>query len=470
MTRRNQPICVAAAQLPATRLSEAPAALGHIEAAARDAAAAEADLLVLPECAYPAYLLGSAERYRQAHCLPTPELLARLGALAADFGMHIVCGIVEERDGRLYNAAALLAPDGLTSGIYRKLFMWGADRRYFEPGDALPVFETGLGRIGIMICADARAPEIPAGLAAQHVDVIAMPTSWINWGLAPGEYRNPQPEFLIPARAREFGVPIVCANKFGMETDSVGYCGRSMIVTANGTVAAEAGAAGTALVSATIDPERTARPKMATWTRDWLFSREPAELPSVGQNGTVRLAVVPARLIDELTPMTLLAALIDCGVEFLVSHSARAGWAEQLTVIGRAYNITVAAAPTAQRVSYENVGSYAWITGEEARSFAPARALALEGAGILFVSDPPGNDAILRTRALENRVYVVTVGPERACVIAPTGDVLACGDDKSGPLIVPLDLNLTADKHVYDGTDIWEQRHPAVYAKAMGAK
>jgi predicted amidohydrolase len=53
-------IRVAAAQLPANNLANAQKSLGQIEQAIADAAAKDVDLLVLPECAYPAYCLGSA--------------------------------------------------------------------------------------------------------------------------------------------------------------------------------------------------------------------------------------------------------------------------------------------------------------------------------------------------------------------------------------------------------------------------
>ena len=53
-------------------------------------------------------------------------------------------------------------------------------------------------------------------------------------------HRNPQPEFLVSARAREFSVPFVCANKAGRETETVAFCGRSMVVRGDGTILAEA--------------------------------------------------------------------------------------------------------------------------------------------------------------------------------------------------------------------------------------
>jgi len=63
MTCTPEVITVAAGQIRARLMNEASATLADIEAAIGQAAQRRADLLVLPECAYPAYLLGSAETY-----------------------------------------------------------------------------------------------------------------------------------------------------------------------------------------------------------------------------------------------------------------------------------------------------------------------------------------------------------------------------------------------------------------------
>ena len=78
----------------------------------------------------------------------------------------------EETDGdSIFNAANVVAPDGLV-GTYRKLFLGiplETDR--FTPGDALPVFDTDLGPIGISICYDFyQGPELSRILARKARD------------------------------------------------------------------------------------------------------------------------------------------------------------------------------------------------------------------------------------------------------------------------------------------------------------
>ncbi|HEY3243713.1 MAG TPA: nitrilase-related carbon-nitrogen hydrolase [Phycisphaerae bacterium] len=467
MARHNRIAKVAAVQIAATTLQNAPAALSAIERGIRSAAAHQAELVVLPECAYPSYLLSSAQAYRNSGCLAADAFLDRLAALVREAQLHVVCGFVEDTGERLYNSAAVVGPDGELIGRYRKLFMWGADRDYFAPGAALPVFETGVGRLGVIICADARAPEIVAALAQQHVELIAMPTCWVNLAQTPGEFRNPQPEFLIPARARELGVPFVCANKFGMESPAIGYCGRSMIVSADGAILAEAPPVGEALITASLTLHPSARPRLPTWTRDRILSQQPAERPAVSAQTPMCVAVLPAALVERVEPADLFAALTESGVEFLIGPAPRRVLAEHLTIIGRSYGITVAAWPTPQRVLFDKVGTYAWMNGEEARGFAPARSLALEGAAAIIVTHPPHDEAVLRTRALENRVYVFAVSNDQAQIFAPDGALLAACHQANAPLIATVDFNQAADKTVFAGTDIWEQRQPRLYAETL---
>src|SRR6185312_13830366 len=45
---------------------------------------------------------------------------------------------------------------------------------------------------------------------------------------------------MVNVRARENGVPLIAANKAGVEARSVAYCGKSAIVAADGTFAARA--------------------------------------------------------------------------------------------------------------------------------------------------------------------------------------------------------------------------------------
>src|SRR5208337_5157486 len=62
-------------------------------------------------------------------------------------------------------------------GVFRKLhnqFEWPV----FNPGDALPVFETSFARVGCLICYDLCFPEVMRVLALKGAQIAAMSTRW----------------------------------------------------------------------------------------------------------------------------------------------------------------------------------------------------------------------------------------------------------------------------------------------------
>ncbi len=104
----------------------------------------------------------------------------RLKALAVEMSAHIIFGLSEKRGDRAYNAAVLVDPSGDVVGVYHKTHLQGHDHKY-SPGEALPIFDTDLGRIGIMICADRRWPETARVLRVGGADIIMNPTYGM-WG------------------------------------------------------------------------------------------------------------------------------------------------------------------------------------------------------------------------------------------------------------------------------------------------
>ena len=99
-----------------------------VDAAAR--AARDADLVVLPEATFPAYVLGQAPLETRE----TDEGVERLRAVARETRTVIVAGAAMRRGGQTYNAAVAIDPDGSVAGYADKLFLWHFDRRWFARG------------------------------------------------------------------------------------------------------------------------------------------------------------------------------------------------------------------------------------------------------------------------------------------------------------------------------------------------
>jgi 5-aminopentanamidase len=220
------------------------ACLGRLE----EAAAAGAELLVLPECAIPGYMFDSAaEALPFAEEIPGPSTESLVDA-SCRLGVHVVCGLLEREGDDLHNAAVLVGPDGLI-GSYRKshLPFLGVDR-FTVPGDELPVYETPLGRIGLEICYDLRFPEVTRTLALADADLVAHPTAF------PVAARV-QVELITVARAAENRIFLLTANRVGKERTGE-FCGWSQIVDPYGVRLAEADATEEVLLVADIDVEQ----------------------------------------------------------------------------------------------------------------------------------------------------------------------------------------------------------------------
>jgi predicted amidohydrolase len=200
-----------------------------------DAAHQGCDLVVFPELALNAWHecedCSAQERpcawhLEQAEPIPGPSTEA-VATMARELDIHVIFGM-EERDpdqtGRLYNAAVLIAPDGLV-GTYRKIHLGiplETDR--FTPGDRVPVFETRLGPIGISICYDFyNNPELSRILALKGARILVNPTASTDM---PG--KGPMIAYTTLVRAQENLVYAVSANRVGDHGDAR-WAGNSVI-------------------------------------------------------------------------------------------------------------------------------------------------------------------------------------------------------------------------------------------------
>jgi predicted amidohydrolase len=460
-----KPVVVAAGQLQSRLMNEAEATLQAIAAMIDQAAAQQVDLLVLPECAYPAYLLGSAESYRTGGHLTSGQFLEWLSAQAARHRLHIASGYVEDTDGRLFNSAILLGPDGRTIGQARKRFLWHADHDWFTPGDEIRAFDTDLGRIGIIICAEARVPEIIATLIADGAELMVMPTCWINSSRQPGEYYNPQPDYLIAARAREFGVPFVCADKSGLEL-TTGYVGQSCIAVADCSVPVMAPSTGEALVVSTIQLRRPPALQIDDSHRARLLDAAPANPRARRSSRRATIAAVSTSLADRYLTggqgEGLLRPLQQQGVEILVADLPDPVRADQLAGYARKFDIHTLASPDRTGVFDLGPARAGSVADGGPGSFASGRSLSLQGAEVLVYFRAAGDEQMLRTRAMENRVFVIGADRETSIIVGPNGEVLARGTSAEAA-VVSVDLAEASNKLVAPKTDIFAERKPGMY-------
>lgn len=218
------------------------------------AASGSPDLIVLPECAYPAYYLaGRSAMQSRGGLRAGKDVLDLFARKARQTGVYLAIGIAEEAaDGSLYNSAFLFDSRGNIAGHARKQFLWHFDAQWFTTGDTFTVTETPWGPMGMLICADGRNPEIARILALKGAKMIIDVTNWVAAGKDHARLINAQAEFMLKARALENNVWMVAADKVGLEEASILYCGRSMLISPSGEVVAQGSSDKAEIVTAEI--------------------------------------------------------------------------------------------------------------------------------------------------------------------------------------------------------------------------
>lgn len=209
------------------------ARLAELVSAVADAAGRGADIVVLPELASSGYVLEREHLRDRAEPSDASGPVLRSWAEAArDHRTWVVGGYAEHCEGRLYNSAVVIDPDGILRLNYRKLHLFGVEHEVFHPGDqGLPVLDLGSITLGVLICYDLRFPEAPRMLALQGADLIAVPTAWVR-GFDRADRDPSRPIGQIEAaivHANLNQVVVACADQVG-STHAHEFLGRSILI------------------------------------------------------------------------------------------------------------------------------------------------------------------------------------------------------------------------------------------------
>jgi predicted amidohydrolase len=212
------------------------ATLEKMETFIAEAAVRDCHLVIFPELALNTWgrCVACAAAHRpcewhlgQAEAADGPACQA-VADMAAAHGLHVIYGFEEKGDhgtASIFNSANLVAPDGRV-GTYRKLHLGiplETDR--FTPGDALPVFDTDLGPIGISICYDFyQGPELSRILALKGARLLVNPT-----GRSAMPRAREHLEQVTLVRAHENLVAAASANRVGERHGPPAWAGGSVI-------------------------------------------------------------------------------------------------------------------------------------------------------------------------------------------------------------------------------------------------
>ncbi|KAH7139204.1 carbon-nitrogen hydrolase [Dendryphion nanum] len=207
----------------------------------RTAASQGAELAVLPE-----YHLTNWRPQDPGFlplCKDWESYLEKYRDLAREYRICIVPGTIvelhrdaETNEDRLLNVAYFIDHDGEIAGKYVKKNLWGPEREHLTGSgrDVHDVFETPIGKVGMLICWDLAFPEAFRELIAKGAKMVIVPTFWtLNDCNKEGLAVNPSAEALfldsvLTARAFENTCAIVFANAGG--PPGRGYAGLSQVV------------------------------------------------------------------------------------------------------------------------------------------------------------------------------------------------------------------------------------------------
>ena len=198
------------------------------------------ELIVLPECAYPAYFLGINEEICKEAVKASELFLEQIVSLAQKNRVYIAVGIAINENGKLCNAAYLFDDNGNLVHKTGKSNMWHFDSKWFTPSTEYTAFDTKFGKMGMLVCADGRIPEIARILSKKGAKVIIDLVNLAASAAEPKNLMNQQYEFILPVRAMENQTWFLVADKAGMEANTVSYLGRSMIIAPDGKIVKEA--------------------------------------------------------------------------------------------------------------------------------------------------------------------------------------------------------------------------------------
>ena len=210
-------------------VGDLPGNAARILAAAHDAAAQGADLLVTPELALTGY--PPEDLLLRGHFLD--DCASRLAELAAQTPLPLLVGHPHRAGKALFNAASLLL-GGRVQATAHKRHLPNAEvfdeKRYFAEGRAATVLELAGERIGVAICEDIWQPDVAADLKAVGAQRIVV--------LNASPYHLDKPharEAVLRQRVAETGLPLVYVNAVGGQDELV-FDGGSLVMAADGRV------------------------------------------------------------------------------------------------------------------------------------------------------------------------------------------------------------------------------------------
>lgn len=167
-------------------------------------------------------------------------------------GVAVVLNLFEREGRRTYDCSPVLDSDGRLLGRTRMVhiteYSCFHEQGYYTPGDTgAPVYDTGVGRVGVAICYDRHYPEYMRALALAGADLVVVPQAG-----AAGEWPDGLYEAEMRVTAFQNGYFVALCNRVG-EEECLTFSGESFVCGPDGAVIARAPAGQDHILYADID-------------------------------------------------------------------------------------------------------------------------------------------------------------------------------------------------------------------------
>ncbi len=251
-----------------------PANLDRAERLVRQAHERGARLILLSELFATPYFCQDqiAAFFDLAAPFQSHPLIARFAALARELSVVLPISFFERSGPTFYNSVVVIDADGAMLGTYRKSHIPDGpgytEKFYFSPGDTgFRAWDTAVGRIGVGICWDQWFPEAARIMALKGAEILLYPTAIGSEPHDPGLDSSAHWRRVMQGHAGANMIPVVASNRIGLEEGrhgtSMTFYGTSFIAGPTGEIAAEAGRAEEAVLTATFDLDAIGRQRAA---------------------------------------------------------------------------------------------------------------------------------------------------------------------------------------------------------------
>jgi predicted amidohydrolase len=204
--------------------------LAKIERAIQDAVRQQADAVLFPECATTGYTYDFSTLTRRQ----LTQALAFVADLAARHRVNVLVGSPAFYRGKLRNCLIVFDRRGRLVHCYAKCQLTMDDRRVFQPGNSIALFEIDGITCTAIICHERRYPELVRLATMAGARIVFHPNAGLDLPAVSRAKRGGRDG--IAVRAFENAVYYVFANSVGPQGGGRWSAGDSKIVAPDSTV------------------------------------------------------------------------------------------------------------------------------------------------------------------------------------------------------------------------------------------